>query len=143
MKNLEVLRLERYRDEVILAFEHLLSTEHCTKVSLLGNSEGALHVLGAGGRLKDHARYGGLFTMSGAGQSLLDTALRQIRNQYAAAVADLATLDPTFDAFRKAMVALPELPAATPDFSAVSSLGIFWTQATDPSQGKLVASHDI
>ena len=140
MKNLEILSLEHYGDEVILAFEHLLSTDRCTKVSLLGNSEGALHVLGAGVRLKDHARYGGVITMSGAGRSLLDTALGQIRDQYAAAGADLATLDPTFDAFRKAMVALPELPAATPDFSAVPSLGMFWAQATDPAQGKLVAS---
>ena len=140
MKSIEVLSLEHYRDEVLLAFDHLLETNRCTKVSLLGNSEGALHVLGAGIQLHDHARYGGVITMSGVARPLLETAIGQIRGQYAAAGADLATLDPTFDAFRKVMVDLPELPATTPDFSAVPALGMMWAQATDASMGKLVAS---
>ena len=138
MKGLNLLSLDHYVDEAVLAFEHLDGTDRCTRVFLLGNSEGALHVLRAGAVLQERPSFGGVITMSGVGRPMLDVFIEQIRDQYEAGGIDPATIDPKIAAFRKAFLALPASAAEPPDLDGVPALQMTWIQANDPLQGSVI-----
>jgi fermentation-respiration switch protein FrsA (DUF1100 family) len=138
MKNLNLLSLDHYVHEATLAFEHLDASDRCTKVFLLGSSEGALHVLRAGRVLEDRESFGGLITMSGTGRIMIDVLIQQVRDEYEAGGIDPTTIDATLTAFRESIMALPASAAQPPDLSAVPLLQMTWIQANDPVQGPVV-----
>ncbi|HVO29808.1 MAG TPA: alpha/beta hydrolase [bacterium] len=136
MKPLDVLSLAHYVDEAKLAFEDLAAQPGCTKVFLLGHSEGSIHMTSAAVALQSNPKFGGLISMSGPSRSLLDTAIEQIRNIHARQGDDMKDVDAALAEFKKAM-AKPD-PNNPPELTLVPEAAQLWEVATDPRQQKVV-----
>src|SRR5262249_44073485 len=66
MEHLEVLSLEHYVEEAALAFDFLAARPECTRVFLLGHSEGVFHATGAALARQSSPSFGGLVLLAGA-----------------------------------------------------------------------------
>jgi pimeloyl-ACP methyl ester carboxylesterase len=79
LKMLDVLSLAHYVDEAEVAFDELATRDRCSKVFLLGHSEGSIHASSAAIAKQADQDFGGFISLSGPARSLLDTAIEQIR----------------------------------------------------------------
>ncbi len=134
--NLDVLSLAHYVEEASAAFDFLAARPECGTVSLLGHSEGSLHMTSAAVARQDSARFGGLISMAGPSRSLLETAIGQIRDLHRKAGGDMAVVEDELAAFREAVRKLPD--ARPPDMARVPEARLLWMQATGPQQAKVV-----
>jgi pimeloyl-ACP methyl ester carboxylesterase len=136
MKPLSVLSLAHYVDEARAAFDLLAArAADCASVTLVGHSEGSLHMLSAAVALQASPRFGGFVSMAGPSRSLLETAIQQIREMHQKQGDDPAVIDPALAAFRKAM-ASPK--GQEPDLSAIPEAKMLWMAAHDPRQAAVV-----
>jgi pimeloyl-ACP methyl ester carboxylesterase len=135
MEHLEVLSLEHYVEEASLAFDFLAARPECTRVFLLGHSEGALHATAAAVAKQSSPSFGGLVLMAGISRTMLDTAMAQIRQIHERAGDDMTAVDAGLASFRRAAANLPEVTA--PDLGGVPEAAALWRTATDPRQAKV------
>jgi len=136
MKGLEVLSLAHYVDEARAAFDLLAArSADCASITLVGHSEGALHMLSAAVALQEVDRFAGYVSMAGTSRSILDAAIEQIRNARLKQGADPAQVDAALAAFQRAM---SEPDASSPDFSAIPEAAPLWLVAHDPRQSRAV-----
>ncbi len=134
LKMLEVLSLAHYVDEAEAAFDELATRERCTKVFLLGHSEGSIHASSAAIAKQADGSFGGFISLSGPARSLLDTAIEQIRAMRMKAGGDASVVDRALEDFRAAML---EPGAPTPDLSSLPEAAGLWQATHDPLQQKV------
>lgn len=131
LKMLDVLSLTHYVDEAEAAFDELATRDRCSKVFLLGHSEGSIHASSAAIAKQADPNFGGFISLSGPARSLLDTAIEQIRAMRMKAGSDASVVDKAIEDFRAAMLE-PEAPA--PDLSSLPEAAGLWQATHDPQQ---------
>src|SRR5262245_24773200 len=124
-EHLDVLSLAHYVDEASLAFDFLAARPECSRVFLLGHSEGALHATGAGIAKQSLPSFGGLILMAGSPRTLLDTASAQIRRNRNRAGDDMKVVDTELASLRDALRKLPSDTTA-PDVSHLPEAASLW-----------------
>ncbi len=134
LRMLDVLSLTHYVDEAEAAFDELATRDRCSKVFLLGHSEGSLHASSAAIAKQADPKFGGLISLSGPARSLLDTAIEQIRGLRMKAGIDASAVDTALGDFRAAMLD-PEAPA--PDLSSLPEAAGMWQATHDPLQQRV------
>ena len=134
LKMLEVLSLAHYVDEAEAAFDELATRDRCSKVFLLGHSEGSIHASSAALAKQADPDFGGFISLSGPARSLLDTAIEQIRAMRLKAGSDASDVDRALEDFRAAMLE-PEAPV--PDLSSLPEATGLWHATHDPLQRRV------
>ncbi len=134
MKTLDVLSMQHYVDEASAAYDLLASKPECTKIFVLGHSEGSIHMTRTAVAKQDDKRFGGLISMSGPSRTLLDIAIGQIRAMHAQAGNDMKEVDAALAEFKTAML---KPGSATPDTTLIPEAKTLWEVAHDPRQAKI------
>ena len=134
LKMLEVLSLAHYINEAEAAFDELATRGRCSRVFLLGHSEGSIHASSAAIAKQADGKFGGLISLSGPARSLLDTAIGQIRAIHIKAGADVSAADEALERFRVAMM---DAEAPAPDLSAIPEAAGLWQATHDPLQQRV------
>jgi hypothetical protein len=136
MKPLDVLGLAHYVDEARAAFAFLAArSADCASITLVGHSEGSMHMLSAAVALQGADRFGGYVSMAGTSRSILDAAVEQLRNARIKQGADPAVVDPALASFR---AAISDPGSREPDFAAIPQAAALWAAARDPRQARAV-----
>jgi alpha-beta hydrolase superfamily lysophospholipase len=136
MDHLDALSLAHYVEEGTLAFDFLAARPECSRVFLLGHSEGALHATATAVSRQSAPRFGGLILMAGYSRSMLETAVGQIHRLHARTGDDIMAIDATLRSFDDAVRSLPG--STPPDLSRAPEAAGLWTAATDPRLGSVV-----
>jgi pimeloyl-ACP methyl ester carboxylesterase len=134
LKMLEVLSLAHYIDEAAAEFDELARRDRCSKIFLLGHSEGSIHASSAAIAKQADLHFGGFISLSGPARLILDAAIEQIRAIHIKAGSDAVVVDKALGDFRAAMLK-PDAPS--PDLSALPEAAGFWQATHAPLQQKV------
>ena len=134
MKTIDVLSMQHYLDEATATYDFLTGRPECTKIFVLGHSEGSIHMTRTAVAKQGDKQFGGLISMSGPSRPILDTAIAQIRALHAQAGSDMKEVDAALAEFKKAM----QTPgSATPDLTRIPEAQSLWMVAHDSRQSKV------
>jgi pimeloyl-ACP methyl ester carboxylesterase len=118
MKNFEVMSLDHYVDEMTLAYDHVSKLDACTRVFLLGHSEGGLHAARTAVALQNRPDFGGLMHVAGPAESLADTMVLQLTPQAVASGLKPDEAKALMKRFRDGINGLPGNAKTPPDLKA-------------------------
>ena len=130
MQPLEVLSLAHYVDEVRAAFDVLTRRPTaCSSITLVGNSEGAHHMLRAAVELQHESAFAGYVSMAGTSRPLLDIAIEQIRAAQVKNGDDAVAIDAALALFR---AAISNPGSSAPDFTVIPPAKYLWQAVHHP-----------